>query len=320
MVADSNHRLNSVFTNLPKGLRGFIECNGKTLYSVDLSASQPYILSKVIDRSFFEGIGYGFNLYTVYEDIYYQLNNSGLINNIKPHTNSGKHPFMWGEFFFPKEVQSIVEFQEIPFTKDFYKHVISKGISTPFIEDELLKRRKEFKDKMMYILFCDKKGFRKFDEQINMFSKVFSGVNKWLELSHKVIGKRVFSLVMQRCESWLLLNNVCRIFLDNHPDIPLFTIHDGLFTYKEYTQNLANLIVTTCSEIVGAEPGFKIEPPRVEIYPRLQDVDDEWVEIKPINSEERFNDIKGGVFESNIKRGSDFIKNYPKYDSYRNAA
>ena len=43
---------------------------------------------------------------------------------------------------------------------------------------------------MMYILFSDKKGFRQHDDQIKMFTKVFSGVNKWLELSHQVIGKR----------------------------------------------------------------------------------------------------------------------------------
>jgi hypothetical protein len=77
MVAGSNHRVNSVFTNLPKVLRGFVECSGKPLYSIDLSASQPYILSKVMDNSFIEGVGYGFNLCTIYRDVYNKLNNSG---------------------------------------------------------------------------------------------------------------------------------------------------------------------------------------------------------------------------------------------------
>jgi hypothetical protein len=172
----------------------------------------------------------------------------------------------------------------------------------------------------MYILFSDKRGFRQHDDQIKMFSKTFRGVNKWLELSHEVIGKREFALVMQRCESWLLIHNVCRQFLNQQTDIPLFTIHDGLFSYKEYTQDIANLIVTTCREFIGVEPGLKIEPPRTEIYPRRQDVDDEWVEIKPVNSEERFEEVKGGVFKSNIERGLYFITNYQKSESYQNAA
>jgi hypothetical protein len=227
---------------------------------------------------------------------------------------------MWGEFFFPNEVQSIVEFQEIPFKNDFYKYVISKGITNPLVDDEFLKMRKEFKDKMMYILFSDKKGYRKFDDQIKIFSKAFRGVNKWLELSHEAIGKREFALVMQRCESWLLINNVCRQFLNHQSDIPLFTIHDGLFSYKEYTQDIANLIITTCREFIGVEPGLKIDPPRTEIYPRRQDVDDEWIELKPVNSEERFEKVKGGVFKSNIERGLYFITNYKKSESYQNAA
>jgi hypothetical protein len=72
--------------------------------------------------------------------------------------------------------------------------------------------------------------------------------------------------------------------------------------------------------MVGVEPGLKIEPPRLEIYPRRQDVDDEWVEIKPVNSEERFEEVKGGVFKSNIERGLYFITNYQKSESYQNAA
>jgi hypothetical protein len=320
MVAGSNHRINSVFTNLPKALRGFVECNDKPLYSVDLSASQPYILSKVMDNEFIEGNGYGFNLFTIYRELHNKLNNNGLIKSNFFNNKLGRYPFMWGEFFFPNEVQSIVEFQEISFKHDFYKYVISKGISPLLEDDEFQIMRKEFKAKMMYILFSDKKGYRKYDDQIKLFSKAFSGVNKWLELSHDVIGKREFALVMQRCESWLLIHNVCRQFLNQKTDIPLFTIHDGLFTYKEYAQDIANLILTTCREFIGIEPGMKIEPPSVDVCPKIQDIMEEWNEIMPINSLERFEKIKGGVFTSNIERGFHFINTYHKSSSYDNAA
>ncbi len=309
-VAGSNHRLNSVFTNLPKGLRGFVECNGKSFYSVDVSASQPYILSKVLDVLFFESIGYGFNLCTIFGDVFYKLQNNGLIRPNILSSCSGRYPFMWGEFFFPNEVKSIIEFQGLPFSKDFYRYVISEGISNPLTDDDLLIKRKEFKDKMMYILFSDKKGFRRFDDQIKMFTKVFCGVNKWIELSHQVIGKSDFSLLMQRCESWLLLNNVSREFLNLNPEIPLFSIHDGLFTFKEYTQDLAGLIQKTCCEYIGVEPGLKIEPPKTEIFPNMQEVEDEWLVIKRINSKEQFEKIKGGVFMANIERGKGFIESY----------
>jgi hypothetical protein len=316
MVAGTNHRLNSVFTNIPKRLRGFIECEGKPLYSVDLSASQPYILSGVLDSRFFLDTDDGFNLFSIYNEVYNLLVDNGYLISVPSYPNSGMYPFMWSVFFTPKELNSILEYQQIPFLNDYYRYVISKGFNYQLTEQELLEKRTEFKKSTMYILFDDHRGHRIVNQQVRLFKQVYPGVNKWLELSHKVIGKREFSLVMQRCESWLLLQNVCRKFLDQHPDIPLYTIHDGLFTYKEYTQDLSSLILTICSEFVGVEPGLKIEPPRLEIYPRQQDVDEEWVEIKPINSQDRFEKIRGGVFSANIVRGRDFVTAF----AFKNAA
>jgi hypothetical protein len=307
MVAGTNHRLNSVFTNLPKVLRGFVICNGKLLHSVDISASQPYLLGKVMDSRFFNDTSNGFNLFSIYKEVYDILLDNGYLISVPSYPNSGMYPFMWSVFFTPKELDSILEYQQIPFLNDYYRYVISKGYDYQLTEQELLEKRNEFKKSTMYILFDDHKGHRLVNQQVRLFKHVYPGVNKWLELSHKVIGNREFSLIMQRCESWLLLNNVCRKFLNQYPNIPLFTIHDGLYTYKEYTPHLSSLILTICSEMVGVEPGLKIEPPRLEIYPRQQDVDEVWVEIKPINSKDRFEKIKGGVFSANIELGKNFM-------------
>jgi hypothetical protein len=307
MVAGTNHRLNSVFTNLPKVLRGFINCNGKLLYSVDLSASQPYILSKVLDSRFFHDTSNGFNLFTIYKEVYNLLVDNGYLSSNLSYPNSGKYPFMWSVFFTPKELDSILEYQQIPFLNDYYTYVISKGVDYQLTEQELLEKRTDFKKATMYILFDDNRGHRLVNQQVQFFKIVYPGVNKWLELSHKVIGNREFSLIMQRCESWLLLNNVCREFLNKYPNIPLFTIHDGLYTYREYTKDLTSLILTVCNEIVGLQPGLKVENPGIEIYPHQHDVEKEWKDIQPINTFDRFKKIKGGVFSANIELGKNFM-------------
>jgi hypothetical protein len=51
-VSEKNHRLNSSITNLPRLLRSFILLNGEQMSCVDISSSQPYILSSVIKRKF----------------------------------------------------------------------------------------------------------------------------------------------------------------------------------------------------------------------------------------------------------------------------
>lgn len=311
-VSATNHRLNSIFTNIPKVLRGFVECNGKPLYSVDLSACQPYILGKVMDRCFFNENGIGFNLFTIYEEVYNEKiknNFNTSINHITSNCTTGSHPFMWGLFFTPQEVDSIREFQQIPFHTDYYRYVVLKGIENDISEEELQKKRTIFKKSTMYILFDSDNYHRNNNPQIKLFNQVYPGVNKWIETCHTNIGKSTFSLIMQRCESWLLLLNVGKKFLDQFPNGPLFTIHDGLYTYEEYTQDLASLILTTCNEIIGTEPGFKIESPRMEVIPRLQDVENEWKEIKHINSEIRYERIQGGVFSKNIELGKMFLNN-----------
>lgn len=261
----------------------------------------------MLDSRFFHDISNGFNLFSIYNEVYNLLVDNGYLISIPSYSNTGMYPFMWSVFFTPKELDSILEYQQIPFLNDYYRYVISKGYNYQLTEQELLDKRTEFKKSTMYILFDDNKGHRLVNQQVRLFKYVYPGVNKWLEISHKVIGNRDFSIVMQRCESWLLLNNVCREFLNKHPNIPLFTIHDGLYTYWEYTKDLTSLILTICNEMVGVEPGLKIESPRIEIYPRQDDVEKEWKDIQPINTLDRFEKIKGGIFSANIELGKNFM-------------
>ena len=195
MVAGTNHRLNSVFTNLPKVLRGFVICNGKLLHSVDISASQPYLLGKVMDSRFFNDTSNGFNLFSIYKEVYNLLFDNGYLISVPSYPNPGMYPFMWSVFFTPKELDSILDYQQIPFLNDYYRYVISKGFNYQLTEQELFDKRTEFKKSTMYILFDDHRGHRIVNQQVRLFKQVYPGVNKWLELSHKVIGKREFSLV-----------------------------------------------------------------------------------------------------------------------------
>lgn len=88
-VSSKNHRLSSSLTNLPRLLRQFLLCDNQLLGMVDISSSQPYILSSIMSNNFFTDTFNGYNLSTIYPELYHQLikleyistNNFTTINN-----------------------------------------------------------------------------------------------------------------------------------------------------------------------------------------------------------------------------------------------
>ena len=94
-----------------------------------------------------------------------------------------------------------------------------------------------------------------------------------------------------------------------YPDAPLFTIHDSLFTTQEYTERLKSLILDTGLELTGISPGVKIECPRMETNPTIEDVEKHWKKAKWVATQKKFDEKKLKIFQSNIDRAKIFFKN-----------
>ncbi len=323
LVSESNHRLNSIFTRLPKVIRGFILCNEQPLYNIDISASQPYILATIMNHEFLLSKKENeYNLYSIYPSLYNkiindytsisskQYINNLLNNNIDSLLNNNvtNYSFMWCDFFYQIVEEDIKNYKNIPFNEDYYLHVVKMGLPIDVTEDKLIKERSNFKKNMMFILFDDNTNNRYHNTYIQLMNKVYPTVNKWIETNLKFIGGKTFSLLLQRTESYLLLNRIARSFHLRRPSVPIFTIHDGLYTYQEFLPDLTSLTVEGLTQMTGIVPGIKTESPRMDIYPLQKDVDKQWAKIKNINSQKKFNEVRGGVFTSNIERGVSFLK------------
>ena len=266
-VSDKNHRLNSSVTNLPKLIRPFMLCNGEHLSCVDVTSSQPYILSSVMKSNFYFDTGEGYNLHTIYPELYKELLvndslDSSILNSCKSgiqyytsHTGYTTNTyssnintyssFMWCNFFTTSELDSIIRYTQSPFNSDFYTHVLDSYYSYT----NTLKRHTQTEDRdslkgtMMFVLFDDNQNHRDNNHQIQIFRTVFPGVERWINNVHKMIGKQRFSYLLQRTESYLLLNVICREFHVLYPSAPLLTIHDGVFTTPKYLQKLNGIVL-----------------------------------------------------------------------------
>ncbi len=332
-VSSDNHRLNSNLTSLPKLLRPFVLCDGRPLSMIDVSSSQPYILSSVMANRFFNDIKDGYNLFTIYKEIYQKLVAAGYIQNNTDVTFAGvkeyytsftgttgmddityvinqtnDYSFMWGQLYNQDELLSIKLYQLSPFHKDFYTYVVQtyhEGINC--INDNYSDQRDKFKKTMMLTLF-DKKPEHRNNRYIKMFSFMFPGADKWIKEALDIIGTQSFSYLLQRTESYLLLHTVTREFNQRFPEAPLFTIHDGLYTYEEYIPDLTSLIQERLEGITGIRVGVKKESPVANPEPEIKDIDKIWKEkMKSIITQKKYEKVKGGVFTSNVDRGTKFL-------------
>lgn len=309
MVSSSNHRLNSLFTTLPKLLRGFVLCNGKQLHGVDIKGSQPFILRTIMNHNFLlNPEEKGYNLRSINPLLYNIVINkyNNIVNN-NTNINNG-YPYMWCSFFSILKEDGIEKYKQIPFDEDFYLYVVKKGFSNNKTEDELQKERDKFKKSMMLILFDDNENNRYHNLYFKLMKKVFPTVNEWIETTLHLIGKNTFSILLQRIESYLLLNHLSRRFYEKNPTIPIFTIHDGLYTYEEYIPELTSLTIRGLNEITGIRPGVKTESPRTNINPLYDDVEEKWSKIKNVKNRTKFDKVRGSVLTSNIQRAKMFFQ------------
>ncbi len=301
MISASNHRLNSGFTNLPKLLRPFVLCNGQSLISIDISASQPYILSKLMMNDFFFEDKEGFNLCTINNELY-NIINEVYVDNVK-----GGIPFMWGKFFDQNELADFERYSNISFESDFYTQTILSSYSG-ITETELIDKRMKFKNSIMYLLFDDDRNRRSTFPNMQYLKTAYPGVNKWIEVAHNSVGKKTFALLLQRAESYLLLNKVCREFHQFYPEAPFFTIHDSVFTTENYEIPLMYSFQNNCKEVIGISPGLKADKPIISSKVADIDIKLVWNKLQNITTEELFEKNKRRFLSNNIAKGEFFLK------------
>jgi hypothetical protein len=209
------------------------------------------------------------------------------------------------------ELDSINRYTQSPFYLDFYKNVLDRYYAyTNTPRSIQTDDRDKLKGTMMYVLFDDNRNHRYNNHHIQIFQTVYPGVERWINQVHRLIGKQRFSYLLQRAESYLLLNVICREFNEQNPTAPLLTIHDGVFTTLKHVQKLKGLVLKRLNELTGVLAGCKVKSSQIDPKPQIQDIEKEWSKIEPINTEEKYLKNINGVFTSNIARGSKFLMNF----------
>lgn len=262
-ISSSNHRLNSLFTLCPKELRYFLRVNSNELLELDVKASHPYVLATILNYNFFNDIKKGYNLKTIYPEIYYavesyvEAKNNITINNTEARKVASLRlfPHLSANFYNHADIQ---DYKKIDFEHDFYKVVESLLKKASKYQTEIQQEQREQlkTDTLIWLNSTDPVKRKKLTFFVKKFAKRFPSI----ELLIRDLGffsqyKSAFSILLQRAESHLILDIAAKPLIQMYPKNKIFTIHDCFLI--ENTDLNAELAIKTIQQALVEYTGFK---------------------------------------------------------------
>jgi len=251
-----NLRLNTDFTSLSKQLKRCYTYDKKPLVQLDLSSSQPLLLYHLINSKPWKKEKKEDN--NILLDQYIKV----LQEYIKKDTYMLCTLSKISDSKLNKE---LIIFKNL-FKGDFYNEIIEEvKRCNPKIKKLIgFDSRVNCKKTMMYLLFekfTDKKNP---PLQYKLFKNTFPLINEVLN-TLKNVQKNSVALILQRTESILFLDIITKQIAEINPEIPLYTIHDAIYTTEKYKDIVCQKIIEILSSTTGIIPLIKIKSEDTEI-------------------------------------------------------
>ena len=111
-LSQSNLRFTSKLTSLKRELRKFLRFEGKKLVEVDIKSSQPFILSTILNEKFTTSVENGYNLYTIYPELYDEFQK---VKSIIPTNTPDRTEYILGVHFTRESVTQLENFTNYDF-------------------------------------------------------------------------------------------------------------------------------------------------------------------------------------------------------------
>lgn len=311
-ASSKNRRFTSNLTSLNKIVRPFLLINGERIAEIDIKSSQPYILSCILNKNFYNSTTSSLNIDLVFDEMNQSIKNLDLINFSRQ--NKENTILINGIYVTPQDEIDLNNFSTIDFTSDFYQIVFDEAVEN---HDNLIKKykslqkgRKYIKGQMMNYLFDrDERNHEKNPLHI-LLSQVFPALTNYILEFKKTYTNTTFAYLLQRTEMYLMLQVVSAINVKSSK-VPFFTIHDSILTTQTNMDKVRDLMNSTITATTGIPVGLKSH----NLIPPV-DVDDEvFSDLMAkfnIKSEEKWDDYQPFINKKNIKNGIELL--IPNYD------
>jgi hypothetical protein len=220
-----SHRFYNRISNLKKGLRQFLTYDGQYLVDADIKNSQPFLSLVLLKISFWmpkKKVEKGqICLEELDKEMYEELKKGGVLQQIIILLESLEK--------VDYEDNSIKKFSELVVSGEFYEYIQEQFHK---VHAGRFETRDQTKIEVLRILYMNPKKDRiSFYKPCQTFREHFPEVYKLFSLI-KSIDYTYLPIILQRLESFLVLDVICKEINRLYPHIPFFTIHDNIITTK----------------------------------------------------------------------------------------
>ncbi|MDP9077216.1 MAG: hypothetical protein M3O71_07330 [Bacteroidota bacterium] len=248
-----DNRLHSTITSVMKEFRSFLRFDCQPLIGIDVKSCQPYLLTRLLKSSTYNLAESDLNIASIYPILYSTLqedpNLIRQIENIIMLLTFTSDPITKRTFF------------NIDWTKDFYQELIDLEAGLYPSENKMFRNRESVKRTMMFILYATKENKYRIPEwkRFEALFPIEGKLVRFFDALSRLHNNSFLPILLQRMESKLILDVVCREISDTVPDAPIIPIHDSILTTPAYVRVVEDIIKNTMEKTVGINPGLKQE-------------------------------------------------------------
>ena len=198
--------------------------------------------------------------------------------------------------------KGIEQYRNISFEDDFYSIVLRNELGR---EPTTIERNRLKHKTMQFLFYNNPKAKQK--SELKYLVKQFPKINDFIVSCLNSVGVKRFSYLLQRAESFLVLDTVCVEFNNKYKSAPFFTIHDAVLTTEEHYKELHRIMFEQLKLMTGINPGLKIEKHSLEIIPSIDSI--KYITDKIIKRSKKIKVLNNtsGVFDYNIAKTEELI-------------
>ena len=226
-------RFHSNIANIKKELRQFITYNGQQLVNVDIKNSQPLFSTILLTRGFYNKSSKPINIYNIPSVLPYINTN---ITNINKIISIIDHYIMIVERSESLNSKGFQKYINLVNSDDFYRRMASIiAPNKPYVKAEM--------KTMMFMVFFSSNRFigqpqAHFKKLFKVnFPEVYEVFVKLKKKNHSAL-----SHVLQRIESTVIVERSAKRIAEEHPNLPIFTVHDSIATIKGNEEYVSQII------------------------------------------------------------------------------